>query len=368
MINMNKHHNFRTGLLISIFIVILVIIIGFLGRFFFTEKGDKYKEFEVALITDSGNIDDNSYNQFSYDGIKEYCKPHKIKYKYYKPADTSATSNLSSVDKAVKNGARIIICPDSQLSETVYQAQDRYPDTSFVLVDSEPVNNDGTVTQTSKNVKSILFDDDEAGFLAGYVAAVSGYHNPSVLYDSNIQSDMHYYYGFLQGVNYYAKEADTTLSVRGKNITSMSKDKIEKYTKDLFKSNTDVMFLCNKENANILIPQVKKCKGAIINAGGDLTYSSSCVKASINKKINIAVHDCIKNYYDKKFDGGKPITYSATNNGIEMSFNKKSFKSSDQKRYTEIYKKLADGSIMLLSDTTVNINDLELDHIKVLTK
>lgn len=360
---MHKHHKFSTGLVISILIALIIICVGIFSHILFRDKAEEKKTYKVALITNSSDIDDNSFNQFAYEGISEYCDKNNISYTYYKSADDSVESNLSIVDEAVKNGAELIVCADSQLNETVYQAQDRYSDVNFILVDSEPANNDGSITQTNSNVTSLLFDDDESGFLAGYCAVKCGYDSLSVLYNTDNYTELHYYYGFVQGANYAASQEDITVELESRNIAHAKKSYPLRYVKKAIKSGTDVIFVCNKDLSETINEYALKHNGLLINVGINLS-DSKAVAGSVIKNIKSAVYTSVKSYFSGKFEGGNSITLSSANDAIIFIPNTDIIKDFPEDDYKKMYKHLADDSISIISDTTVDLDDLGLENIK----
>ncbi|MEG0397155.1 MAG: BMP family ABC transporter substrate-binding protein, partial [Oscillospiraceae bacterium] len=95
-------------------------------------------KFELALITDIGTIDDKSFNQGAWEGLKKYAEENKISHKYYKPTEKSTDAYLSAIELAVKGGAKVIVTPGFLFEEPVFIAQDTYPDVNFVLIDGTP--------------------------------------------------------------------------------------------------------------------------------------------------------------------------------------------------------------------------------------
>lgn len=361
---MHKHHKFSTGLVISILIALIIICVGIFSRMLFRDKTEEKKTYKVALITDSSDIEDYSFNQYAYEGIKEYCEKENISYTYYVSDDSSIESSLSVVDEAVKNGAVLIVCADSKLNETVYQAQDRYSDVNFILVDSEPANNDGSITQTKSNVTSLLFDDDESGFLAGYCAVKCGYENLSVMYSTDNYSELHNYYGFVQGANYAAKQNNKTIEIESRNIAYAKSDYPGRYVKKAIKSGTDVIFICNNELSSSLNDYILDHSGLLINVGINLSESDA-VAGSVIKNIKNAVYTSVKSYFSGDFDGGNSITLNSANKAISFLPNTAIMTDFSRDDYEKIYKSLADDSINIISDTTVKLDDLNLENIKL---
>lgn len=118
-----------------------------------TGKNDKY---EIALVTDVGNIDDKSFNQGTWEGVEAYAKEHNISYNYYKPSEDSTAARLESIKTAIETGAKVVVCPGYLFEEAVYQMQTQYPEVQFLLIDGEPHDANYTY-KTEKNVHCILF-------------------------------------------------------------------------------------------------------------------------------------------------------------------------------------------------------------------
>ena len=85
--------------------------------------GESSKEAaELALITDVGTIEDGSFNQGAWEGIKRYAEESGVNYRYYQPKEASTTAYLETIKEAVKNGVKLIVCPGYLPEEAVYQA------------------------------------------------------------------------------------------------------------------------------------------------------------------------------------------------------------------------------------------------------
>ena len=80
------------------------------------------KKAELALITDIGTIDDKSFNQGAWEGLVKYAEEKGISHQYYQPTEKSTTAYLESIDRAVKNGAKVIVTPGFLFEEPVYRA------------------------------------------------------------------------------------------------------------------------------------------------------------------------------------------------------------------------------------------------------
>lgn len=154
-------------------------------------------EAELALITDANSIDDRGFNQFSWEGLKQYAEENGKTYTYYTPIDQSTQSYLSAIEGAVNNGAKLIVTPGFLFGEAIYKAQTMYPDVHFVLVDATPTLDDDTVI--ADNTCSIFFAEEQSGFLAGYAAVKEGYRKLGFFGALAVPAVVRYGYGFVDG-------------------------------------------------------------------------------------------------------------------------------------------------------------------------
>ncbi len=115
---------------------------------------------EIALITDKGNIDDKSFNQGSWEGMKQYADEVGVEANYLQPSEQSHAAYLAEIQTAVNNGAKVIVTPGFLFASAVLEAQDLYPEVKFILVDSTPNNGapepEDYVEKTGDNTVSIL--------------------------------------------------------------------------------------------------------------------------------------------------------------------------------------------------------------------
>ena len=79
---------------------------------------------KIAMITDSGDITDESFNQIN-----------GIEYQYYKPAEDTDEERINAIDLAVADGATVIVMPGYLFGPAIAEEQDLYPDVSFIAVD-----------------------------------------------------------------------------------------------------------------------------------------------------------------------------------------------------------------------------------------
>lgn len=152
---------------------------------------------EIALVTDVGTIDDESFNQACWEGVKAYAEANGKTYQYYQPGADSTDERLNSIDLAVSEGAKVVVCPGYLFGETVAQAQELYPDVDFIAVDVSAGDLGGVDAQ--QNLYCAVFGEEQAGYLAGYAVVKDGYTKLGFLGGMAVPAVQRYGYGFVQG-------------------------------------------------------------------------------------------------------------------------------------------------------------------------
>lgn len=79
-----------------------------------------------------------------------------------------------TIELAIEGGAKVIVCPGYLFEEPIYNMQTAHPDVKFILIDGEPHDADNNY-ETADNTMAVLYQEDQAGFLAGYAAVKDGY-------------------------------------------------------------------------------------------------------------------------------------------------------------------------------------------------
>ena len=165
---------------------------------------------EIALVTDVGTIDDESFNQACWEGVKAYAEANGKTYQYYQPGADSTDERLNSIDQAVSEGAKVIVCPGYLFGETVATAQELYPDVDIIAVDVSAGDLGGVDAQ--QNLYCAVFGEEQAGYLAGYAVVKDGYTKLGFLGGMAVPAVQRYGYGFVQGANAAAVELGTPIT------------------------------------------------------------------------------------------------------------------------------------------------------------
>ena len=330
-----------------------------------TKKNSGY---ELALITDIGTIDDKSFTQGSWEGLKKYAEEKGITYKYYKPAGKDTDSKIDSIYLAISSGAKLIVTPGYLFEPAIYKVQDTHPKINFVLLDGTP--QDGTYTdfRIEKNVYAVLYAEEEAGFLAGYGVVKEGYTNLGVMGGMAEPSVIRFGYGFVQGADYAAKE----LGVKNIKIDYTyiggyePTPEVQTKASSWFIKGVQVIFAPAGGAGNSVMSAAEQNKGYVVGVDVDQSVESPTVITSAMKMIGESVYNAIDEFYKGNFPGGNSVILDAKVHGIGLPMETSKFKNFTKEDYDNIYQKLVDGSVKILKDTDAkDVNKLPLDKMKV---
>lgn len=179
-------------------------------------------DMNIAMITDSGDITDQSFNQTTYETGKAWAEANNVPFTYYKPDSDSDESRSASVDQAVAGGANVLLLPGYMFAAAVVSQAEMYPDVKFIALDVgagdllekgvgegydyNPDNYDVKEYYHSDNVYCCTYQEELSGYMAGYAAVKLGYKHLGFLGGMSVPAVTRFGYGYLQGADAAAKE------------------------------------------------------------------------------------------------------------------------------------------------------------------
>ena len=174
--------------------------------------------YKVAMITDYGDITDQSFNQTTYEACKAYCSEKSIDFNYFKPASDSDADRVAMIEKAVADGYNVIVMPGYAFANAIKQTVNTYTDVKFVALDVgagdlNTFNDDGSIKEEFKvpsNLYCAVYQEELCGYMAGYAAVKLGYKNLGFLGGMAVPAVVRYGYGFVQGVDAAAADLGLT--------------------------------------------------------------------------------------------------------------------------------------------------------------
>ena len=158
----------------------------------------------VAMITDYGDITDQSFNQTTYEACKKWADENGVEFTYFKPAGDSTAERVAMVEKAAEEGYNVIVMPGYAFGGTIAEVQNDYSDIKFVALDVSEGDLGGV--ELASNVYCAVYQEELCGYMAGYAAVKLGYTHLGFLGGMGVPAVIRYGYGFVQGCNAAAVE------------------------------------------------------------------------------------------------------------------------------------------------------------------
>ncbi len=317
--------------------------------------------FEIALVTDVGNIDDKSFNEGTWNGVKNYAVANNITYAYYRPTEDSTAARVETIGTAIEKGAKIVVCPGYLFETAVYEVQDLYPTVQFLLIDGVPHTADYATFKTSTNVHCILFQEEQAGYLAGYAAVMEGYTKLGFLGGMAVPAVVRYGYGYVQGAEAAAdaknlKAGDVTIKYWYAGGFAPSDD-IKNKMAGWYTEGTEVVFACGGGIYLSATAAATAANAKVIGVDVDQSAESPTIITSAMKELTKSVETSLTSIYanNGKWDAtlaGITFTLGAKEGMVGLptaadSWRMTTFKVAD---YDALFAKLVDGSLVVSND------------------
>ena len=253
---------------------------------------------EIVLLTD-GSVEDGGYNEAVYNGVRMYALGAGKSFSYYNANPDETESYHELIERSVQDGARIIVCAGEIFGEAVGAMQETYPQTSFLLIDSVPHDGEGEELSIAENVHCVLFHEEEAGYLAGYMAVWEGYRKLGFVGGKEEPAVLRYGYGYLQGIDAAAKDLsldDVTVNYWYAN-TFLPDIAVREKADGWYESGTQIIFACGGGLYESVLEAAENQDGLLIGADVDQARVSNRFLTSAVKNIGTAVTDALDSFY-----------------------------------------------------------------------
>jgi len=328
-----------------IIIIVAVIIIAALLIIFIPKKekpvevAEKYK---VGLVTDVGKVDDKTFNQFAYEGMMKAAKEFGLEANYIETQQP--TDYEKNIQTFAEEGYNVIITVGFMLTDATLKMGKQYPDIKFAGVDQFYEN-------PLDNTMGLLFAEDQAGFLAGAIAAMMSKSKIiGTVCGMEIPPVIKYRKGYENGAHYI----DPNIKVLGVYIDSFTApDRGKAAAEAQIADGADVIFGAGgPTGSGGIVAAMEKGKYGIgvdqdeyytTMGGGPALY----LLTSAMKRVDNAVYNAIKAFAEGNFKGGLSLGTAANGEIGYAPFHdtEKKVPEDVKKKLDEILDKLADGSL-----------------------
>ncbi|WP_319559642.1 BMP family ABC transporter substrate-binding protein [Marispirochaeta sp.] len=320
---------------------------------------------KVGMVTDAGTIDDKSFNQGTWEGIQAAAEDMNIDIKYLKPTGTTEADYLKEIGNLYDAGYKFIVTPGFKFETAIYQAQSKYTDAKFVLLDGVPHPGDYN-TDVGSNTVSIFFAEHESGFMAGVATALELNEGETAFIGGmEIPPVQKFNWGFQQGVTYANKNLGTSITINPDNVVYQgSFDNVaagQQLAAQMFDKGVDAIFCAaggvgvgaiNEAKARAKSGENVWIVGVDVDQYAEGIYEGkkSIILTSAMKRIDQAAYDMIKAELEGNFPGGQILTLDATNNGVGIPEENPNLSAGTQAKTEEVFSDLQAGTISVSAE------------------
>jgi basic membrane protein A len=303
--------------------------------------------YEVAMVTDVGQLKDGSFNQFTWNGCKMYAHENDKTYKYYQPANGAQATDedrIKAMTDACDAGAEVIVTPGFMQATALEAVAPKYPEVQFIFIDGWDMGAD--------NVLGVSYQEEQAGYLAGYAAVMEGYTklgfsgggggtNPACI---------RYGYGFAQGANDAAKEKDVEVEMRYSweyGSQFQASDDLQAMLAGWYNAGTEAIFMCGGTMFNSGTAAADAADGAIIGVDVDQSPLSDTVITSAMKDLAGSVIQTIGEYYADSTVKGEDKVLGAADDMVGLPTDTWSLQNWSVEDYNALFEKVKSGEIKI---------------------
>lgn len=321
-----------------------------------TSEDGKY---EIAFVTDVGQLKDKSFNQGTFDGVKLYAANNGLSYKYYQPANGDQATDDDRYDAmkaAVDGGAKVVVCAGFMQEKALKRAAEEFTDTSFVFIDGYSLKDSND--QVLSNVAGIAFKEEQCGYFAGYAVVKEGYEklgftgggggaNPACI---------RYGWGFAQGANDAAKEMNKTVDLNYSweyGASFQASPELQTMVSGWYSNGTEIVFACGGSMFQSVAAAASAEDGKVVGVDVDQSSESETVVTSAMKGLSDAAVWAIAKVYDGTFSeiGGTDTSLGVAENSVGLPTDTWSMENFTVADYEELFQKVLNGEL------TINNND-----------
>ena len=372
-----------------------------------TEKpAENNAQYKVAMVTDYGDITDQSFNQTTWEAVVKFGEDNGIETKYYKPTSNDTAGRVASVELAIAEGYNVIVMPGYAFGGTVAEVSDDYPEVKFIALDVakgdlleggvalkgesydyNPDNWELTDYVYMDNVYCAIYQEELCGYMAGYAAVKLGYTKLGFLGGMAVPAVMRYGYGYVQGVDAAAKELGITVDMKYAYGNQFNGDAdITAVMDTWYASGTEVVFACGggiytsaaeaakKVGAKVIGVDVDQ-KGIIDGSYGEGMTVTSAMKglapATIDTLVDVVINGKWADYAGKIDTLGLVSGDDASLNYVQLPVASTQFADGKftEADYAALVKGMFEGTIKVSNDISAepavtNVNVEWLGNLK----
>ena len=243
----------------------------------------------IALVTGVSGTESGA-DAMLWQGVQTFASA----YGYTATTQTAEGDSSADVETALRtaaeSGAKLVICRGDAAATALYRIQENYPDVHYLLFDDEPHNDDYSAYKTANLVHCVLFQEEQAGYLAGYAAVIDGYTSLGFVGAREIPGIVRYGTGFLQGAEAAAEQQGETVNLKFWFADTYDEnDAVTQRMADWYNGGVSLIFVSGGTLYKGAAQAAEQTGGKVMAGDTNVTALSDSVLASAVKCYNAAV-------------------------------------------------------------------------------
>ena len=309
-------------------------------------------KYQIAFVTDVGQLKDKSFNQGSYDGVKLYAANNGKSYKYYQPANGNEATDDDRIDAmklACENGAEIVVAAGFMQAGALEAAAKAYPDVHFIFIDGWNMG--------LENVAAIAFAEHQSGYLAGYATVMEGYTELGFMGGGGGTNPacQRFGYGFFQGANAAAQEKGVKVNMNyswAYGASFSASPELQAMATGWYSNGTEVIFACGGSMFASIVAAASAEDGKVVGVDVDQSFESPAVITSAMKGLADAGQWAIAKHYAGEWAeiSDKTTSLGAADNAVGLPTATWTLTGWSVADYEAMYGKMASGELAVSNE------------------
>ncbi len=324
-------------------------------------------EYAVAMITDYGDITDQSFNQTTYEACKEFCEAEGLAFEYFKPATDSDDDRIAQIENAIDSGYNVVVMPGFAFANAIKAVAEEYPEVIFFALDvGEGDFGDWTVPA---NVYSAVYQEELSGYMAGYAAVKLGYTKLGYCGGMAVPAVIRFGYGFLQGADAAAVETGAEVSVVWGYANQFYGDAdITAVMDTWYGEGTELVFACGGGVYTSVAEAAAKVGGKVIGVDVDqapiidAVYGEGMTVTSALKGLAPTVKEILSRIVAGEFVGGQIenlglVSATPADNFVQLPSSTQWADTFTEADYEALVAAMFNGEVVVNNDITITPAD-----------
>jgi len=306
-------------------------------------------KYEIAFVTDVGQLKDKSFNQGTWEGCKLYAAANGKSYKYYQPANADQATDDDRYDAmkaAVDGGAKVVVCAGFMQAGALEKAAKEFTDVNFIFIDGWDLGLD--------NVAGIFYQEEQAGYLAGYAVVMEGYTKLGFCGGGGGTNPAccRYGYGFVQGANAAAAEKGINIEVKYSwqyGASFSASPELQTMAAGWYESGTEIIFACGGSMFSSIAAAAAENDAKVVGVDVDQSPESDTVVTSAMKGLSTSVQWALAKQFDGTWSeiGHNGTSLGAANDAVGLPTATWSLKNWTVADYEKLFAAMKDGTLVV---------------------